>query len=430
MSLAVFDPLERAFAGRFGGSEEEGIFLAYLLKAAREGHLCVEVGEEIRPLLGLEEIREKIKAGAHERREVVRAGRSYYLRRFFVEEERVKEGLEKLQGEPHLAWIPKDLSPLLPEQVDAVLAPGKHRLSIVTGGPGTGKSFVAKHLVRACKGRVSIAAPTGKAAANIGGETLHSLLKTEWLAADLVVVDEASMIDVHLMAKLLNAIKPGARLVLMGDADQLPPVEAGSLFADLVRRGENVTHLSQCLRIESKEIHALMEHVRKGEIDEAMRAIGGFRIEEDPVRWAHRHEAPILSPVRQGPLGVDVLNTRLGSLKKGDAAPIMICKNNHELNLFNGEIGLIKGGKAHFGERVFPIAALPAYEPAYCLSVHKSQGSEFDRVLLVVPPTSERFGRELFYTAITRAKKELAIVGDDEVIRAMLNKRACRLSNV
>jgi exodeoxyribonuclease V alpha subunit len=160
----------------------------------------------------------------------------------------------------------------------------------------------------------------------------------------------------------------------------------------------------------------------------------------------------ILSPLRKGAFGVDELNKMFNLFfsKKFSAAPIMLTSNDYRLNLINGEIGILIRSNGNFdsedfqeGDVVFfpsqkegepfrkiPALLLPKYEYAYALSVHKSQGSEFDHVLLLLPPGSEVFGREVLYTAVTRARKRLDIWGDEEIIQKTLEKQSIRLSGL
>lgn len=425
---------------------------------------------------------------------------------------------------------------LLPEQEAAILQSFRHTLSLVTGGPGTGKTYTAGQFVnlfwssleeseRNCL-EIVLAAPTGKAAArlheslvkvlsheqllqHISAKTLHSLLGIRknknfdainpslcYLSADLVIVDESSMMDVRLMACLLGALKMGSRLIMLGDKDQLPPVEAGNLFADLVSAYENhsnnldqdisVSRLSKCMRSDMAGILNLAAAVNDGKSEAVLdmlnhppEGIGRFAAEAEynlksiqqmivslAAIQSQPHETDlsvdalmarlsrfkILCPLRKGPLGVDTLNClckneieRAASASKNTfIAPIMITVNDYRSRLHNGEMGLLvrkhgeRTGCAIFpgneGQeteiRTFSLHALPAFEYAYCISVHKSQGSEFDEALIVMPDGAEYFGREVLYTAITRAKKRVQIYGSDAVIKAAVDRRGLRLSGI
>jgi len=229
------------------------------------------------------------------------------------------------------------------------------------------------------------------------------------------------MIDAGMMARLFAAVKTGARLVLLGDAEQLPPVEAGGLFVDLTRH-ENVCHLTRCLRTELQEIVSMAEAVKRGEI-----------IPTKPLpslKELVKMEGTILTPLRRGPYGADALNRRCAAARTGPV-PILITVNDRKLGLFNGDVGTLEGECARFSEgREISKSLLPAYEYAYVLSVHKSQGSEYDAVSILLPPGSERFGREMLYTAITRGRKKVDVYGDPSVVEAIVAKKTPRLSGL
>lgn len=330
-------------------------------------------------------------------------GRIYLKRNYLFEETAVT----------HLARIwSADVKPLYILN-DAV--------TILTGGPGTGKSHMIRELLKDMPKdmRILLAAPTGKAANRIGGETLHSLLgvkrpkdlleKTPFIQADLVIVDECSMIDAGMWAHFFSAIPTGCRLLLVGDPDQLPPVEAGTVFTELVEfakkcRPNSHIHLSKCYRTDSLDILEMAAKARCGEMIPFDTEIG----ELDPT-------VQYLSCVKEGPWGVKTINRLMPP--GGDRVPVMITRNDREVGLFNGDTGYIEGGLFN-GE--LGLEWLPPYEPAYCLSVHKSQGSEYKDVVLLVPPGSEVFGREIIYTAITRARASVRVVGDQKTLEACL----------
>ena len=423
---------------------------------------------------------------------------------------------------------------LLPEQAGAILQVAQQSLTIITGGPGTGKTYTAGLLIKLFwenltpeqqkRCEIALAAPTGKAASNLQGslkkalgnldikiaapKTLHSLLGIKsssnrgdntaiQLSADIVLIDESSMIDVRLMAQLFAAIKPGARLILLGDRYQLPPVEAGGLFSDLIHHKEGkIGELRTCLRAELKEIVELAESINQGNIEatlqvlanESSKGVQRFHVDGDPdnVKLVHKgllnhceslfpqninlmsetshlleafNRFRILSPLRQGPFGVDEINRlflaqALKKVAKGSwfMAPIMIVRNDYRLGLLNGETGVLlirskgnEGNEFYFQEgdyALFPsnnesepvrklsALMLPKFEYAYCLSVHKSQGSEFERLLLLNPKGSESFGREVLYTAVTRARRQLEIWSSDEVLSATIARKTQRLSGL
>jgi len=401
-------------------------------------------------------------------------------------------------------------SELLPEQISGVLNACESCLSLISGGPGTGKTYTAGELVRVVwellplemrdRYKIALAAPTGKAASNLQqsltratervesfptlkAKTLHSLLGIREnddedrdadaviLVEDLIIVDESSMIDVKMMRHLLKAIKPGARLVLLGDKDQLPPVEAGGLFADLINAvSERATVLNRCLRSELQGIVELSRAINQGNVQEVQdlldQSAEGIErrphdLEEnlqeivtyfpylDPERTRPEvllesfQKFRVLSPLRQGPWGVEALNLaiakrwkqRIGT-REWMAMPIMITKNDRSSGLVNGEVGVLvtRSGMPHYaffqGREVVDAVLLPPYEVAFCMSVHKSQGSEFDTVWLVVPEGSEKFGKELVYTGVTRARKKIIISSLEEILVGVLGKSSRRFSSL
>jgi exodeoxyribonuclease V alpha subunit len=422
---------------------------------------------------------------------------------------------------------------LLPEQKLAIRQACTRGFTMISGGPGTGKTYTAGFLIKVLWSllsssqkenfQIALAAPTGKAAANlqkslskavaelqdfpeIKAKTLHNLLDinklgkhkkgtSSFLSADLVLVDECSMIDANVMGMLLSAVKPQARIVLLGDAHQLPAVEAGSLFGDFMALTQQSGggELTKCVRAELRAIVDFAKAIKAGNYAEAKEQIAANKegvsvlslaVEEDleavqeklfsyagplfriPIPQREEdffslleafNKFRILSPLRKGDLGVEALNQffvkKFQKMSKGRGllvSPIMIIRNDYRLNLFNGETGVLihhfpgasgsdffqQGDYAIFpgtSEREFrkvPAFLLPNFEYAYVLSVHKSQGSEFERVLLMMPKGSEVFGREVLYTAVTRAKKSLEIWGEEETLKKTIEKRSVRVSGL
>lgn len=424
------------FAEKMGAQgENEAAFLAALMEASRSGHLCLD----------LKTVEEHIRLGAETFNSpyVKRFDNLVYLQRNWVYESRILEHLHRLLASS--TPLPYHSSELNVEQQQAVACALSHDLSIITGGPGTGKTFIARHLIQAMgpQAKVILAAPTGKAAARLQElnreapcMTMHALLgirgeydflkEGTYVKADLIVIDECSMLDVRLFAFFLSSVHKGTRIVLMGDRDQLPPVESGSLFADLVDLIPTA-HLTHSLRSDSQKILGLASAIKEG------RWVGEIETQCDlwkEVAGKSWEKFRILSCVREGPWGVNTLNQLLYERFRGvDASiPIMITRTDYTLGLYNGETGVLKNGEAIFtdksnpqeGGRRFTAAALPAYEYAYCLSVHKSQGSEFEEVLLLVPPGSEVFGREMLYTGVTRARHSVKVYGDSITLQKTL----------
>ncbi len=406
--------IDLLFAKKFGGGE----FLAALLAAAREGHLCLQIDDAVYPSFG--PLDEQIKSQARPMDPIVVAkGNRYYLRRNFEIEERFRRHFARLIAR-RVEALPFDDAELDPEQLACVRSSLSHPLSLISGGPGTGKSFTAGKLIGAFPGKVAVAAPTGKATANLRHlknctvKTLHALLSSgRPLSYDLIVVDEGSMIDAALMTRLFEQIHDEARLVILGDRDQLPPIDTGHFFADLTKLAP-CSYLRKCHRAELQEIVTLAAAVKKGEM------IRYEPLENLPEKPA---DVTLLTPLRRGPLGVERLNEKYHKQNRG---PIPIIITENALGFVNGETGLLfADGTTSFGVKR---TKLPRYEQAYALSVHKSQGSEYDRVWLLLPPGSEKFGREMLYTAITRAKKEIRIFGSQDVLHECLKSQTLRLS--
>lgn len=446
---------------------------------------------------------------------ICRRGTSYYLQKNWIYESKILKHLERLIRHPPTIplSLPKIDSRLNEAQRKGIENAMASTLSLLTGGPGTGKTFTAAELVKASKDkhpplRIILTAPTGKAVSQLEGNlrnavsdhlsihagTLHAVLGIKAhpheeeivpLFADLIIVDECSMIDAKIFSELLARIPNGARLVLIGDKDQLPPIEAGSIFVDLIEA--NIfpsSHLSECLRSDRKEILTLSQHIKQGDAGNALHylnqggsdsSIAWIDLEEDkrtPLQlcadlWEQYNERfvkecsqkplpeqilfghfALLSSMRQGPLGADAINRyffyqSIKNVPQGawSVAPIMITRNDYELEVYNGDLGfLVRKVTDDFSLRQFAlddyilvrdrkggykqIAALnlPSFDYSYCLSVHKSQGSEYDEACILIPHGSELFGREVLYTAITRVRYRLTLMcHKDLFLRAITN---------
>ena len=316
-----------------------------------------------------------------------------------------------------------------------------------------------------------LAAPTGKAtshlkdkfsSAEVEVSTLHSALKikrkedlyqSHYLFKDLIIVDECSMIDLHLWKALLSSIQEGSRVIFMGDHDQLPPVETGMVFEELIKVLP-CSHLKKCMRTERKELLDLAQAIKENKersLEECLSRksdeVRYFEYEKEEDFFSLGEEVLeqvltrgskiILSPILQGPWGVETINERLYNFSLEEARgratleiPIMITKTDYNQELYNGDRGvLIKHLESQSKdyalfeskEEKLPAAFLPPYQYAYALSVHKSQGSEYEEVLLLLPEGSQHFGKEGVYTGITRAKKKIMIVAKKGVFKKCLS---------
>jgi len=494
-----------------------------------------------------------------------------YLRRYREYERRLALRLRRIAAQAMPAVDAGVVAPLFgalfpdaedDRQARAAALALRRALLLVTGGPGTGKTTAIARmlLLRIAQARangqrelrIALAAPTGRAAdrmaASLGharaalraagtieaalleampgqAQTLHRLLGTQRdtpdfrhhagnpLPFDIVVVDEASMVDLPLMCKLAEAIADGTQLVLLGDPDQLPSVEAGDVLAAILEaagpgdalpagdatalgpllgrvpaaaaagglRGHRV-HLQRGWRQDAGlQLAPLAQVVRAGDAAAALRWLAGGELDGvhfhdgviDPLQSrridlvAHWRQLAtpadpaaalqragglrLLTALREGPQGSRALNARIEALLSGcrvGAPPawfpgrlLLVTENSYRHGLFNGDVGICLPDEAGTplawfpgggdGVRAFHPAALPAHESAFAMTVHKAQGSEFDRVWLLLPARDNRvLSRELVYTGITRARRELHLAAAAPVLEAALGRHAGRVSGL
>lgn len=373
-------------------------------------------------------------------------------------------------------------STLAPEQADAVRAALQHRVSVLTGGPGCGKTYTLNTAVALAQDAgyaVALAAPTGRAAkrmteqTGVEASTIHRMLNLQHqddddfddeqlLSADLFVIDESSMLDVHLALKLLRAIPEGAHIVFVGDEDQLPSVGPGKFLADLIASDlVPVTRLTHVFRQAAQSgivqiAHAVNHGVLERSAFDGFDDIYWWNVSADsvtdsiidmvteriPVKFGlATADVQVLAPMKKGESGVDALNLRLQETlnphhderfeqKVGDRVfrvgdRVMQTRNNYDKNIFNGTGASIASIREVEGDKVITIVTDDGdqidYEPseltqlmhAYAITIHKSQGSEYPAV--VIPMTTAAWvmlKRNLLYTAITRAKQLVVLLGD------------------
>ncbi|MGN6869168.1 MAG: exodeoxyribonuclease V subunit alpha [Solirubrobacteraceae bacterium] len=400
------------------------------------------------------------------------------------------------------------------------------RLEVIAGGPGTGKTTRVARMVSemieaaAASGSrpplVALAAPTGKAAvrlqeavheqsahlSSLRALTLHRLLgwrpgshsrfahhRGNRLPHDVVIVDETSMVSLSLMARLVEAVRRDARLVLVGDPDQLTSIEAGVVLADIVAVGRGVVVLEHGHRF-GGAIARLAAAIRAGDGDATVAALGDA---PDEVRWlpidlsAGGGEAEVrlvreravaagravtvaaregagrealealarfrlLCAHRRGPYGVSDWTSRVQGWLGAEIAdldleqrdyvgrPLLITDNDYELGLYNGDTGVIVQDPAGHASAAFergrellhfsPLR-LGAVDTVYAMTIHKSQGSQFDTAAVLLPaPESRLLTRELLYTAVTRARRELIVVGSEESVRHAVARPVARASGL
>ena len=462
------------------------------------------------------------------------AGRLYLRRYWQLERDIARELALRSSTPPRMAsdspWLEASLERLFPGADDspqrgAARNSLQHSVSLLCGGPGTGKTTTVAAIVallieerlREAQAvpRVLLLAPTGKSAARLGeavrqaksgiatsievlaaipeqATTLQRALGMRRegarfgrnadrpLEADVIVVDEASMVDLGLMRQLLNATPEDATLLIVGDPDQLTSVEAGSVLRDLVMASAQtawkggVTQLTKTYRYDEKQpLGQLITAIRKGDgatvqrlldLDDAKDLIwvssAGLPAEldraashwstalgtRDPARhFDLRGRYVMLSPFRRGLVGTRRLGAavvdRLYQSEGREPAvrPIIIEENSHELKVYNGDFAMLVEGEPSIatvqseaeGFREIAEARLPRYSDAFALSVHKAQGSEFDEVLFVLPDEdAPTLSRELLYTAVSRARHAVRLVGPKEVVLAALGRSARRYSGL
>ncbi|EDK13564.1 exodeoxyribonuclease V subunit alpha [Haemophilus influenzae] len=453
----------------------------------------------------------------------------------------------------------------------AVATAIKSPFSIITGGPGTGKTTTVTRLLLVlqelfdCKLHIKLVAPTGKAASRLEesiknalgfmqekmnlsnslfnaipqkASTLHSLLGVNAfndytrynshnpLQLDVLVVDETSMIDLPMMAKLINALKPETRLILLGDQAQLASVEAGAVLGELAQfvtqpySHEQATYLQAttsyeveaadcsnpirdclCHLTESRRfdkdsgIGKLAEFIQKGKADDSLElfdhypqelhfnalndesdavnqvvksAVENYRTflkmlddlrkqkidpnakNEQGISYAEAIQAQFnsvrfLTALRNSDLGVENLNKEIALALREQkllwfrneqdwyiGKPIMITENDHNVRLYNGDIGLcLANGKVWFGNREVLTSRIPAHELAFMMTIHKSQGSEFKHTVMVLPTeVNPVLSRELVFTGVTRAKKELTVFADEKIWKTAIRQTVKRQSGL
>lgn len=549
--------------GRLGGEPDEAVLLAAALavRAVRLGSVCVEldrwrelsvedvdvaglpwpadvvgplrasplvVGDSLRPLRLVD----------------TDGGPLLYLDRYFRQERTVADVLDaRASSSP---GVVKE------EAVRAELAaafggpgssvPDRQRLaaavavnrwtSVITGGPGTGKTYTIARLVRVLQGlspdlRVALAAPTGKAAARLAEEvaahgaalpatTLHRLLG--WrpdstsrfrhdagnrLPYDVVVVDECSMVSLTMMSRLLEAVRPDARLVLVGDADQLTSVEAGAVLADLVARpavgpldpvlqrlvpddlfgadaaelaagvvrldrghrfGGGIAALADAVR--AGDASVVLDLLRSGTPDVSFHSPGDLAALQEDVTMTGRAvvaaaaagdvvgalaalaEHRLLCAHRHGPFGVSEWDRWVRSLVAGPGVdprgwypgqPLLVTANDYDVGVWNGDTGVVlasgDGVVAAFDRPGGPIRLHPSrlaeVQTVYAMTIHRAQGSQYRRVSVVLPSeASGLLSRELMYTAVTRAREHVRVIGTEDVVRAAVERQVLRASGL
>jgi exodeoxyribonuclease V alpha subunit len=432
----------------------------------------------------------------------------------------------------------------------------RHRFAVISGGPGTGKTYTIVRLLRVLietalaadrpPPLIALAAPTGKAAARMVDSvqagladmaadpaighyvpktagTLHRLLGLTGattqprfnadnpLAADVVIVDEASMVDLPMMAKLLEAIGNNAKLILLGDRYQLASVESGSVLAEICANagvncftaGQQAAACALIADASEPATHALADHVvtlqtsrrfnadsaigqlaaavNAGDVDAAHELLTAghndlsyhdasdaapisrlmdqladdyavlIEADDPTLALAQLGKQCVLTAVRQGPAGSETINAGITErlARRFDfnptdvwyhGRPVMVSRNDYRTGLYNGDVGIALRGEhgqirvwfmGDNGLRAFLPSALPTHDTVYAMTIHKSQGSEFDAVTLVLPDYDVPvLTRELFYTGLTRARDRLVVYAERQALEQTVSRRVIRLSEL
>lgn len=424
--------------------------------------------------------------------------RAIYLSHFYLAENQAAARLKALIPAPKqtrridvdkaLDWVQEKLAITLAEkQLQAVKAAIESKLMIITGGPGTGKTTIINAIMKiykTVKTTIFLAAPTGRAAKKMAestgqeAKTIHRMLEFNFkrggfqknenspLDCDILIVDEASMIDIVLMHYLLKAVPTRATLILVGDVNQLPSVGPGNVLRDIIASGvAPVVELNEIFR-QAKESSIIVNahRINQGLFPETKTAPDAntlsdfyFIQQEDPEKALETilnlvktriparfklnsiNDIQVLSPMNRGTVGVTNLNAELQqALNPGEGGvsragktfrihdKVMQIRNNYDKEIFNGDIGRIfhideedQEIKVLFDERLvtYEFADLDELVPAYAVTVHKSQGSEYPAV--VIPIMTQHYmmlQRNLIYTAVTRGRKLVVLVGTKKAL--------------
>ena len=466
----VQHPFDQALLGGLEARAPLGPELARMVlrlsAALREGEVSIEV-PSVGEMQGAQDARLRWDPDLSEPvfSPLVVFGGRLYFGRYFEDLRRLAHAIEQRRNTlPEPAWHParETLEGLSPGQAQAIELAGRHAITFVTGGPGTGKTHLIQSLVAsmAPHDHGLLLAPTGKAAGRlplsdrVEVKTIHRALglrpgslrppvhhEEAPFKAQLVVVDEVSMVGLSLLRQVVEAVAPGARLVLVGDKDQLQSVAAGSVLGPVLQESLEAQTPTDCLA----PVARLRASFRFGG---PLAGLASAAIEGDETTFfdrlnaggtgIHWHEyqdvrdlrsrlrgssSQILCAHRRGPFGSEQINAFLVRQRQGQSRPIILRRTDPNLGLFNGDIGLLAGDHAHFKERRVPRALLPVFESAEALTIHQSQGSEFDAVGVVLPPAdSPLLSRELLYTGVTRARDDLTIFAPKESLKPCLRR--------
>jgi exodeoxyribonuclease V alpha subunit len=436
---------------------------------------------------GSEEFRESNKAVYLTHYHVCESGISAKLKRLLE----APKAIRQIDSDKAVPWVQGRLSiTLAKEQIRAITGCLKEKVMVITGGPGTGKTTIINAILRIFSKlpiRIMLAAPTGRAAKRMfeatghEAKTIHRMLDYSFkkggflrdeekpLDCDLLILDEASMIDVTLMYYMLKAIPIGATLILVGDVDQLPSVGPGNVLKDIIQSGPiPVVELKDIFRQAKESLIVVNAHkinrgllpsltppetglsdfyfIEKNTPEDALQTILELTTERIPKRfgWDPVDDIQVLSPMHKGIAGAGNLNIELQKalnpgakgIRRGNRDfllkdKVMQIRNNYDKDIFNGDIGRIKGidmenqdVTVSFDDRdiKYDFTELDELLLAYAISVHKSQGSEYPVVIL--PILTQHYmllQRNLIYTAVTRGKRLVIMVGSKKALAIGVN---------
>jgi exodeoxyribonuclease V alpha subunit len=462
--------------------------------------LASRIDEMVTSLLATDELRIDMVPSPTDAEKTIEA---LYLPAMYATERGVAKRIRELVGAPSsrvkvaktFSWVKffsllkqLDKISLTQQQQDAVEAVFSHKLSILTGGPGTGKTTTLRAVIKALRqnnASFALASPTGRAAKRLNeatGEsasTLHRLLRyspregftvneDEPLEVDVLIIDEASMLDLSLFYSVLKALPFGARLMLVGDVDQLPSVGAGDVLHDVIKSGiGHVTRLDTIFRqADTSQIISNAHLINSGEMpvldnqsddffffgNDSPEAAADLVVDIVQNRIPSRfnldplNDIQVLVPMYRGSVGIQVLNEKLQAalnppggraqvrlngmiMRAGDK--VMQTKNNYDKDVFNGDIGRIHSiDSQNKTLYVMMEGRLVDYQfdetsellLAYAVSVHRSQGSEYPAVVMPIMPQHHiMLQRNLLYTGVTRAKQLVVLVGKKGAINIAVN---------
>ncbi|WP_287771075.1 ATP-dependent RecD-like DNA helicase [Megasphaera sp.] len=490
-----------------------GAGLAYVLQTmTQNGHVCIPDSELVRraafllqaDALGLHDILQdtvdmgQLRTADFEGTVYVYTPEAYEEEEAIADRIREMAAMKPLSMKTHVQlfldrWQDSCHFELADKQREAVEKSLQSGMTVITGGPGTGKTTVVQTIIRLAEQeglRILLCAPTGRAAKRLAettqrkAKTIHRLLvpdgyvgkvqsfeynETKLLPADLVIVDEVSMLDMEMMYHLLSALKPQCRCILVGDADQLPSVGAGAVLHDVIasetvpvvrldtifRQKEGGRIVTNAHLINNGRLPVVNEDLEfrfveiETEADGATQISALYRSEVEET--GDEFAVQVLSPMYKDPCGVDNLNQLIQErlnppvLGKGELKgrhmifrvgdKVMQKHNDYEKGVFNGDIGQIFAVQHDMVYVRYPEqdvkyegAEIDEITLAYAITVHKSQGSEYHTVIMaLVNSHSIMLQRNLFYTAVTRAKRKVILVGTKRAVQtAVQNQRTSR----